>query len=96
MISFKNTAYSKQLIYAKQLITISFSKSSYSKQLIYVKQLITTSFSKTAYSKHLIYAKQLITTIIQSKQPHTTRVVKTGYPARFGLAKRVTCFLGTG
>jgi len=31
--------------------------------------------------------------MIQSNNPHTTRAVKTGYPTRFGLAKRVTCFL---
>jgi len=49
MTSFKKKAYSKQLIYTKQLITISFSNKAYSKHLIYAKQLITMSFSKTAY-----------------------------------------------
>jgi len=38
--------FQKQLIYAKQLITITFSKTAYSKQLIYLKQLITVSFQK--------------------------------------------------
>jgi len=34
---FKKIAYSKQLIYGKQLIRISFAKIAYSKQLIYAK-----------------------------------------------------------
>jgi len=62
---FKKTAYSKQLVYGKQLIRISFSKIGYSKQLIYAKQLIRISFSKTAYSKQLIYEKQLIRVYIK-------------------------------
>jgi len=50
---FQKKAYSKQLIYGKQLIRISFYKKSpaYLKQLIYEKQLIRISLSNTTYSK---------------------------------------------
>jgi len=34
--------------------------------------------------------------IIQSNQQNITKAVKTGYLARFGLAKRVKGFLGPG
>jgi len=40
----KKTAYSKQFIYAKELIIISFKKTAYSKQLIYTKNLLGSLF----------------------------------------------------
>jgi len=52
---FSKTAYSKQLIYAKQLIRISFKKQLIQNSLFMENSFLGSLFSKTAYSKQLIY-----------------------------------------
>jgi len=56
-ISFLKTGYSKQLIFAKQLITISFLKNNFFK----IAYLCKTAYYDLIFKKQLIYAKQLIT-----------------------------------